>query len=71
MKFYADAVKNYSDAKSQENIAENYKAAAELMLNFRNPAKARVLLKKALNHADSSKDVQLIDEINDLLEEIA
>ena len=41
------------------------------MLNFRNPAKARVLLKKALNHADSSKDVHLIDEINDLLEEIA
>ena len=71
MRFYADAVKNYSDASSQENIAENYKAAAELMLNFRNPAKARVLLKKALNHADRSKDVQLIDEINDLLEEIA
>lgn len=71
IKFYADAVKNYSEVSSQENIAENYKAAAELMLNFRNPAKAKVLLKKALNHADRSKDIQLIDEINDLLEEIA
>lgn len=71
IKFYADAVKNYSDVSSEENIAENYKAAAELMLDFRNPAKAKVLLKKALNHADKSKDVQLIDEINDLLEELA
>ena len=71
MKFYADAVKNYSETTSQENIAENYKAAAELMLDFRNVAKAKVLLRKALNHADKSKDNQLIDEINDLLEEIA
>lgn len=71
IKFYADAVKNYSETTCQDNIAENYKAAAELMLDFRNPAKARVLLKKALNHADKSNDIKLIDEINDLLEEIA
>lgn len=71
LKYYADAVKNYSDARSKENVAENYKAAAELMLDFKNPAKAKVLLRKALNHADKIKDMHLIDEINDLMEEIA
>ena len=71
MRFYADAVKNYTDARSQENLAENYKAAAELMLELKNPAKARVLLKKALKYADKVKDAKLIDEIQDLTEEIA
>lgn len=71
MKYYADAVKNYTDAKSQENLAENYKAAAELMLNLGNTAKAKVLLRKALNSADKARDAKLIDKINDLIEEIA
>ena len=71
MKFYADAVKNYTDARSQENLAENYKAAAELMLELKNPAKARVLLKKAMNYADKVRDARLIGEIQDLAEEIA
>ena len=71
MRFYADAVKNYTDAHSQENLAENYKAAAELMLELKNPAKARVLLKKAMNYADKVRDAKLIGEIQDLAEEIA
>ena len=70
LKFYADAVKNYRDANAQENVAENYKAAAELMLDFKCPGKAKVLLRKALVHADRTKDAKLIDEIQDLMEEI-
>ena len=70
LRYYADAVKNYTDAKEQENIAENYKAAAELMLDYKHPAKARVLLKKALRYADKINDYKLIGEINDLMETI-
>jgi len=70
LKYYADAVKNYTAAESQDNIAENYKAAAELMLDYKNPAKAKVLLKKALVRSDRIKDAKLIDEIHALLEEI-
>ena len=71
LKYYADAVKNYTDANSQENIAENYKAAAELMLEFKCPNKAKVLLRKALRYADKAKDSMLIDEINTLMLDIA
>ena len=66
----ANAVKNYSDAKVSNSVAENYKAAGELMYDLKNPAKAKILLKKALNHTDKFKDAELINQINDLLEEI-
>lgn len=71
LKYYAKAVKNYCDAKEQDDIADNYKAAAELMLSLNNPAKAKVLLRKALSHTDKIKDAILIDEINDLITKIA
>ena len=70
LKCYANAVKNYSDAKVSNSVAENYKAAGELMYDLKNPAKAKILLKKALNHTDKFKDAELINQINDLLEEI-
>jgi len=70
LKYYANAVKNYTVSNSQDNIVENYKAAAELMIDYKNPAKAKVLLKKALVRADKIKDAKLIDEINTLMEEV-
>ena len=70
LKCYAYAVKNYSDAKEDNSIAENYLAAGELMYDLKNPAKAKVLLRKALSHTDSYRDAELINRINDLLEEI-
>ena len=70
LKCYASAVKNYSDAKEGNNVAENYKAAGELMYDLKNPAKAKILLRKALAHTDKFKDKELIEQINDLLEEI-
>ena len=69
--YYADAIKNYSDAKLVENVAENYKKAGELMLTLNNPAKAKVLLRKALIHADRVKDSDLIVEINQKIRDIA
>lgn len=67
---YASAVKSYADAKQNDNVAENYKAAGELMYDLKHPAKAKTLLRKALAHTDKYRDVELINEINDLLEEI-
>ena len=70
LQYYADAVKHYTDANSKENIAENYKAAAELMIDYKHFKKAKVLLNKALIHANKIKDIKLIDEIQNLMEEI-
>ncbi len=70
LKCYANAVKNYSDAREDNSVAENYRAAGELMYDLKNPAKAKILLRKALAHTDSYRDAELINKINDLLEEI-
>ena len=71
LSYCADAVKNYSEAKIQDSVAENYKKAAELMLQLKNPAKAKLLLGKALRAVDRFKDQELISEINSLMEKIA
>ena len=70
LKCYANAVKNYSAAHEGGSVAENYLAAGELMYDLRNPAKAKILLRKALAHTDSYRDAEIINKINDLLEEI-
>lgn len=70
LKFYANAVKNYSDARVENSVAENYFSAGELMYDLKNPAKAKILLKKALAHTNPYNDAELINKINDLLEEI-
>ncbi len=67
LKYYAEAVKNYEKTNSNEDIAINYKAAAELMINFNSLNKAKSLLKKALIHAVKTTNEDLISEINMLL----
>ncbi len=67
LKYYAEAVRNYEKSHSTEEIARNYKAAAELMIDFRNPNKAKSLLKKALVNAVKCTDEDLVAEINMLL----
>ena len=67
LKYYAEAVKNYEQSNSFEEVAKNYKSAAELMIGFNSPNKAKSLLKKALINAVKTKDEDLIAEINALL----
>ncbi len=67
LKYYAEAVKNYETTNALEEIAENYKSAAELMIEFNSPNKAKSLLKKALVNAVKTKNEDLISEINLLL----
>lgn len=67
LKYYAEAVKNYEKTNSVEEIARNYKSAAELMISFNSPNKAKSLLKKALINAVKTQNEDLISEINLLL----
>ena len=67
LKYYAEAVKNYEKSNATEEIAQNYKAAAELMIEFNNPNKAKSLLKKALVNAVKTTNEDLVSEINLLL----
>ena len=67
LKYYAEAVKNYEKTNSKEEIAQNYKSAAELMINFNSPNKAKSLLKKALVNAVKTTNEDLIAEVNTLL----
>ena len=70
LKYYAEAVKNYEKTNSAEEIAQNYKAAAELMISFNSPNKAKSLLKKALINAVKTTNEDLTSEINMLLSSI-
>lgn len=67
LKYYAEAVMNYEKTNSKEEIALNYKAAAELMINFNCQNKAKSLLKKAMVNAVKTDNEDLIAEINMLL----
>ena len=67
LKYYAEAVKNYEKSNAIEEIAENYKSAAELMISFNSPNKAKSLLKKAMVNAVKTQNEDLISEINLLL----
>lgn len=70
LKYYAEAVKNYEKSNSIEEIAQNYKSAAQLMIEFNSPNKAKSLLKKALVNAVKTKNEDLISEINMLLSSV-
>lgn len=70
LKYYAEAVKNYEQTNSKEDIARNYKAAAELMISFNSPNKAKSLLKKALVNSVKTTNDDLTAEINMLLSSV-
>ena len=67
LKYYAEAVKSYEKTNSSEEIAQNYKSAAEIMIEFKCPNKARSLLKKALINSVKTANEDLTAEINMLL----
>ena len=71
LKYYAEAVKNYEKTNALEEIAENYKSAAELMIQFNSPNKAKSLLKKAMVNAVKTSNEDLVSEINLLLSEVS
>ena len=67
LKSYSKAVKNYIDADSPQKVAKNYMSAAEIMLSFKNEAKAKNLYEKAQKYARQTDNEELLTEINNNL----
>lgn len=64
LKSYSKAAKSYSDAETPQKTAQNYLAAADIMVEFNNLGKATNLLKKARRFAKQTDDKDLMQEIN-------
>lgn len=64
LKSYSQAVKNYTDAQTPLKTAQNYLAAADIMVEFNNIGKAHKLLTKAQTFARQTENINLMNEIN-------
>ena len=67
LNYYANSAKSYSSLEDDENLAGNYFAAAEIMLKYGNPAKAKRLLGKAYLAAQSTDNFDLKQQISEKL----
>ena len=59
LKYFGKSVQSFSKVEDNENLARNYVSAAEIMISYGNPAKARKLLGKAFIAAQSTDNVDL------------
>jgi len=64
LKYYSDAIQNYSQTNSTEKIAINYKRAGELMSDYKKKDKAKSLLQKAMSYAIKLDNKEMMKEIN-------
>ena len=70
LKSYSQAVKNYTDADTPLKTAQNYLAAADIMVEFNNIGKAHNLLTKAQKFARQTENVNLMNEINTKIKQL-
>lgn len=61
---YSQAVKDYTTAESPTKVAQNYLAAADIMVEFNCINKACNLLDKAQKYARQTDNINLMNEIN-------
>ncbi len=71
LKSYSKAVKNYTTAESPSKIAQNYVAAADIMVEFNNLNKAYNLLSKAQKYARQTENINLMNEINTKMRQLS
>lgn len=71
LKSYSQAVKNYTTADSQSKVAQNYVAAADIMVEFNNLKKAYTLLSKAQKHARQTENINLMNDINTKMRQLS
>ena len=71
LKSYSQAVKNYTTADSQSKVAQNYVAAADIMVEFNNLNKAYTLLSKAQKHARQTENINLMNDINTKMRQLS
>lgn len=64
LKSYSKAAKSYIDAETPLKTAQNYVAAADIMVEFNNLGKATNLLQKAQKYARQTDNINLMNEIN-------
>ena len=67
---YSQAVKSYTTAESPTKIAQNYLAAADIMVEFNSLNKAYNLLSKAQKYARQTDNINLMNEINTKMKQI-
>jgi tetratricopeptide (TPR) repeat protein len=70
LKSYSNAVQSYTKAESPLKTAQNYLAAADIMVEFNNIGKAQRLLQKAQKSARQTDNVNLMNEINTKLKQL-
>jgi hypothetical protein len=70
LKSYSSAVKNYTVADSPLKAAQNYMAAADIMVEFNSLNKAYNLMSKAQKYARQTDNVNLMNEINTKLKQL-
>lgn len=64
LKYYSDAVKNYTEAGVDEKVAVNYKKAGQLMIDYNRFDKGKNLIQKAIAYAKRANNEKLINELN-------
>ena len=64
LKYYSDAIQNYSKTNSDDKVAINYKRAGQLMTDYNKKDKAKSLLQKAMSYAIKLDDKEMMKEIN-------
>lgn len=67
LKYFSKSAKSYTDIQDNENLARNYVKAAEIMLGYGNPAKAKKLLGKAYIAAQSTANIELKQMVSNKL----
>ena len=70
LRSYSNAVQSYTKADSPLKTAQNYLAAADIMVEFNNIDKAHRLLQKAQKSARQTDNVNLMNEINTKLKQL-
>ena len=63
LKYYSDAVKNYTEAGVDEKVAINYKKAGQLMIDYNKGDKGRNLIQKAIAFAKKANNEDLVKEL--------
>lgn len=70
LKYFGNSAKAYSQTQDNESLAKNYVSAAEIMLSYGNPAKAKKLLAKAYLAAQNIDNMGLKEEISSMLAQV-
>ncbi len=67
LNLYGTSAGSYSQIEDNENLAKNYRSAADVMLQYGNPAKAKRLLSKAYIAAQNTDNSELKSQITQKL----